>query len=187
MDDQHESEDLGEAQIIPLPFKNKRYIQRDVKRRELKHLSSRKLEKKPRKRKIEPDDILRRSIMGLAKMGKSFDEIADFVGVSKAFIHKHYRTEVMSGKEIANALVVENLYAQAMKDAPSSIQAGIYITKARMGWKDKSEEQEKAPQVVFDFTGLDYDERIRLMEKIKVKQGLTHDPDVLDGEMIQDE
>ena len=117
-----------------------------------------------------PDEMIRRSIMGLAKMGKSYEEIADFVGVSRAFLFKHYKGDIQHAKEIANALVVENLYAQAMKDSPSAIQAGIYLTKARMGWKDKAEEKDESPKVVFDFTGLDYDERLNLMQKIKMKQ-----------------
>lgn len=188
MDDQLKSDETDEAQANMLPFPTRPFAQRKFNRKELKPVTAKKLEKKSRKRKVEPDDMIRRSIMGLAKMGKSYDEIADFVGVSKAFIHKHYRDDIRAAKEIANALVVENLYAQAMKDSPSSIQAGIYITKARMGWNDKQEEKSQQPAVVFDFTGLDYDERIRLMEKIKLKQGgKQDDSDVIDGEIVENE
>lgn len=141
-----------------------------MEQRKLKPKKELVIEKKPRKHKIEKDDVLRRSIMGLAKMGKSLDDIADFVGVSKTWLFKNYGEDIRAGKQIANALVVENLYQQAMKDAPSSIQAGIYITKARMGWKDKDDEGSKQPAVVFDFSGLDYDERINLMNRIKARK-----------------
>jgi hypothetical protein len=143
---------------------------------------------KPRKHTIDDNDIVRRSIMGLAKMGKTMDDIANFVGVSKTWLRSHYMEEIKFGREVANALVVENLYQQAMKDAPSSIQAGIYITKARMGWTDKKEEQNVAPAVVFDFSDMDPDERIDLMRKIKIRQEKpTAAPDYIDGEIVEDE
>lgn len=148
------------------------------------------LEKKTRKHRIEDSDLVSRSIMGLAKMGKTMDEIADFVGVSKSWLEKNYKHQIRCGREMANALVVENLYQQAMKDSPSSIQAGIYLTKARMGWKDKPDDEgNKAPAVVFDFSGLDYDERVRLMERIKIRKGNHLDEEVptIDGEVVEDE
>jgi len=148
------------------------------------------LEKKTRKHRIEDSDLVSRSIMGLAKMGKTMDEIADFVGVSKSWLEKNYKHQIRCGREMANALVVENLYQQAMKDSPSSIQAGIYLTKARMGWKDKPDEEgNKAPAVVFDFSGLDYDERVRLMERIKLRKGnhLDDEAPTIDGEVVEDE
>lgn len=125
-----------------------------------------------RKHKIPDSDQIRRAVTGLAKLGHTVENIANIIGVSKSWVEKHYREEIKLGKDLANALVVENLYQQAMKDSPSSIQAGIYITKARMGWKDKPEEENKqaGPSVVFDFSGLDYDERIRLMETIKMRK-----------------
>lgn len=148
------------------------------------------IEPKTRKHRIDDNDLVRRSIMGLAKMGKTMDQIADFVGVSKSWLEKNYKHEIRCGREMANALVVENLYQQAMKDSPSSIQAGIYITKARMGWKDKPDDEgNKAPAVVFDFSGLDYDERVRLMERIKMRKGnhLDEEVPVIEGEVLEDE
>ena len=143
---------------------------------------------KPRKHAIDDNDIVRRSIMGLAKMGKTMDDIANFVGVSKTWLRTHYMEEIKFGREVANALVVENLYQQAMKDAPSSIQAGIYITKARMGWTDKKDEQNAAPAVVFDFSDMDPDERLDLMRKIKIRQEKPIEkPDYIDGEIVEDE
>jgi hypothetical protein len=124
-----------------------------------------------RKHKIDDSDQVRRAITGFAKMGHTIESIANILGISKSWLEKKYKFELRMGRDMANALVVENLYQQAMKDSPSSIQAGIYITKARMGWKDKPEEEKSSqPSVVFDFSGLDYDERIRLMETIKLRK-----------------
>jgi hypothetical protein len=144
------------------------------------------IEKKTRKHRIDDNDLVRRSILGLAKLGKTTDEIADFVGVSRSYLNKNYMREIRSGRELANALVVENLYQQAMKDAPSSIQAGIYLTKARMGWDDKKpDEGSKQPAVVFDFSDMSYEERLNLMEKIKMRKEFRGTPPtIIDEEVI---
>lgn len=126
------------------------------------------IEKKTRKRSIEPDDLVRRSIMGLAKQGMTQDQIADAVGVSRSFLAKHFAQEIKVGKLIGDALVTENLYRQAMKDTPAAVPAAIYITKARMGWTDKpTEENAQRNQIVFNFSGLDYEERLALREKLQ--------------------
>jgi len=130
-----------------------------------------KVEKNPRQRKeIVLDDRLRRSLMGLAKMGLTNDEIADTIGISKRWLQEHFKHEIQYGRQIANALVVENLYQQAMKDQPSSIQAGIFLTKARMNWRDKDpEEQQRAPAIVFDFSNLPETERLKMLQKLAPK------------------
>lgn len=128
------------------------------------------IEKKTRKHRIDINDLVKRTITGLAKMGKTMDEIADIVGVSKTHLRRHFIHEIRYGRSMADALVVENLYQQAMKDAPSSIQAGIYLTKARMGWKDKEEDGNRGPSVVFNFSGLSYEERNKLIGQIEAKK-----------------
>jgi hypothetical protein len=129
------------------------------------------VEKNPRKRKeIVLDDRLRRSVMGLVKMGMTNDEIADTIGISKRWLQENFKHELQYGRQIANALVVENLYQQAMKDQPSSIQAGMYITKARLGWRDKDVEQvSRGPNIVFDFSNLPESERLHMLEKLADK------------------
>lgn len=129
------------------------------------------VEKNPRKRKeIVLDDRLRRSVMGLVKMGMTNDEIADTIGISKRWLQENFKHELQYGRQIANALVVENLYQQAMKDQPSSIQAGMYITKARLGWRDKDADQvQRGPSIVFDFSNLPESERFTMLEKLASK------------------
>ena len=92
-----------------------------------------KPKKRGRKRKVTDDAMMRKTIMGLAKRGTTLDDIADIVGVSRAWLTREYGNEIKNGRQIANALVVENLYQQAMKDTPSSINAGIYLTRSQMG------------------------------------------------------
>lgn len=140
--------------------------------------------KRGRKKKIPDDDMVRRTVMGLAKRGHKIDEIADIVGVSRAWLTREYGHEIKNGREIADALVVENLYQQALKDTPSSINAGIYLTRARMGWKDKPDAAEFVrPSVVFNFGDLSYEERIHLMNRVKTKIGGTQ---IIEGEVYED-
>ena len=140
--------------------------------------------KRGRKRKIPDDAMVRKTIMGLAKRGTSLDEIADIVGVSRVWLNREYGHEIKNGRQIANALVVENLYQQAMKDSPSSINAGIYLTRAQMGWKDKQDAQEAArPQVIFDFGQLSYEERAFLINKVRDKIG---GPKIIEGEVFDE-
>ena len=140
--------------------------------------------KRGRKRKIPDDAMVRKTIMGLAKGGTTLDEIADIVGVSRAWLHREYGNEIKNGRQIANALVVENLYQQAMKDTPSSINAGIYLTRSQMGWKDKPDQTDIGrPQVIFDFGQLSYEERAYLISKVRDKIG---GPKIIEGEVFDE-
>jgi len=140
--------------------------------------------KKGRKRKVTDDAMMRKTIMGLAKRGTKLDDIADIVGVSRAWLTREYGNEIKNGRQIANALVVENLYQQAMKDTPSSINAGIYLTRAQMGWKDKPDQTDIArPQVIFDFGQLSYEERAYLIDKVRDKIG---GPRIIEGEVFDE-
>ena len=140
--------------------------------------------KKGRKRKVTDDAMMRKTIMGLAKRGTTLDDIADIVGVSRAWLTREYGNEIKNGRQIANALVVENLYQQAMKDTPSSINAGIYLTRSQMGWKDKPDQTDMGrPQVVFDFGQLSYEERAYLIDKVRDKIG---GPKIIEGEVFDE-
>lgn len=140
--------------------------------------------KLPKKRRIQDSTVLSNAIRGMAKLGYSIDFIANTVGVSKRWLRDHYLLEIKAGKEVADALVVENLYQQAMKDAPSAIPAGIYLTKARMGWTDKPSEENQRPQIVFDFSQMTYEERSLLMDRLKQKT--KKEPDMIEGEVIDE-
>lgn len=178
------SEQNENQPLVPLPAPAKRKLGHKTRKgqvvgRPRKPISKEEIMPAPkpavprstRKHKIDDGDTVRRAVTGLAKMGHTIENIANILGISKSWLEKNYKTELRCGRDMANALVVENLYQQAMKDSPTSIQAGIYLTKARMGWKDKPDEDKSgAPSIVFDFSGLDYDERIRLMEQIKLRK-----------------
>lgn len=138
-----------------------------------------------------PKDIdevmVRRAVTGMVKQGMSLDSIAKELRCSKTWLKKTFAAEVRYGKMVANALVTENLYQQAMKDSPSAIPANIFIHKAIMGYSDKKPDASvnTGPQVVFDFSGLSYEERAKLMHSIRVENGLIPpEEDDIDGEYV---
>jgi hypothetical protein len=138
-----------------------------------------------RKHKIQETELVRKTIMGLAKQGKTIDEIADIVGVSTTYLKTKYGHEIKCGREIANALVTENIYQQALKDSPSAMPAAMFIAKARMGWKEKEDPRESQPAIVFDFGSMTYEERLAL--KSMLQSRTQPEPITIEGEVLDDE
>ena len=122
-----------------------------------------------RKHKIDDTELVRKAIMGLAKQGKTISEIADIIGVSTTHLKTTYKHELQCGKELADALVVENIYQQAMKDSPAAMPAAMFIAKSRMGWREKEDAKDNRPNIVFDFGNLSFEERAALRENILQK------------------
>jgi hypothetical protein len=57
--------------------------------------------------------------------------------ISRPTLEKHFRRELDTGATEANMRVVQSLYTNATRNM--SVQAQIWWTKTRMGWKDTSE------------------------------------------------
>lgn len=147
-------------------------------------------EKRGPKPKIEDPEVRKRVVVGLARNGTPLKEIAKTLGCSLKWLKETHGDDIHYAREIADALVSENLYRQAMKDNPASINAAIYISKARMGWADKKDDVSRTPpQVVFNFGDMSYDERMHLMQKIKVQLGQPVDQEYLEAEydVVEDE
>jgi lambda repressor-like predicted transcriptional regulator len=137
-----------------------------------------------KKHRIDDTEVNRKIIMGLAKTGHSLDRISDIAGVSKTYLKTHYANEIKNGREIANALVAENIYQQAMKDTPAAMPAAFFVAKTRMGWKE--EKQDQRPNIVFDFSNLTYEERMALKERVKERLNPPQEPqdEIIDAEAI---
>jgi hypothetical protein len=140
-------------------------------------------EKRGPKPKIEDAETRKRVVVSLARNGTPLKEIAKTIGCSLKWLKETHGDDIHYARQIADALVSENLYRQAMKDNPASINAAIYITKARMGWADKKDDvSRQPPQVIFNFGDMTYEERMHLMQKIKVQLGQPVDPEFLETE-----
>lgn len=142
--------------------------------------------KRGRKKSIDREDVLAKAIKGMAKQGYTLDYIADELGVSRAWLTKNYENEIKTGRTIGHALVVENMYSQALKDTPSSIQAGQFILRTQVGWKEKPSEEQLNPRptIIFNFSDMSYEERINLLNRTKEKTGKAL---IVEGEYIEHE
>ena len=106
------------------------------------------------------------------------------MGVSTVYLKKNYNHELKCGKEIANALVTENMYQQAMKDSPAAMPVAMFIAKTQMKWREKDEEN-SAPRVVFDFGSLTYEERQAIRQNLLSNK--KSEPITIDGDYTSDE
>ena len=88
-------------------------------------------------RMFRPTDEQRKQVLMMTGFGINQDDIALMIQISKPTLHKHFRRELDTGLTEANLRVVQSLYTNATKNM--SVQAQIWWTKARMGWKDSSE------------------------------------------------
>lgn len=93
----------------------------------------------------EPTDEQRAVVAALAQTGLSQPEIARFVidaltdqPISDKTLRKHFRAELNSGKEIANARVKVSLFEMATKG--KQVAAAIFWAKTQMGWKEPAQD-----------------------------------------------
>ena len=84
----------------------------------------------------EPTDKDRTTIEVMVAGGIPQENIARVIGIDKKTMYKYYREELDTSADKANAAIAKTLFQQA-KDGNTS--AAIWWTKARMGWKDKTE------------------------------------------------
>ena len=100
-----------------------------------------------------PDEKSRRTVEAMVGYGIQQTEISAVIGIAPKTLRKHYRNELDTGAVKANARVAESLFQQAT-GAPAVFDnqgrmvraeqlrvpsAGIWWTKARMGWKEASQ------------------------------------------------
>lgn len=69
---------------------------------------------------------------------RDHETIAGVLGIDDKTLRKHYREEIRTAKETANANVAASIYSKATaKDCTSaSVQAAIFWARTRMGWKE---------------------------------------------------
>lgn len=161
---------------------------RPIKASLLAKLQAPVIEEKPkrgRKKKFLDEDLVKKAIRGMCKQGLTQEQIANELGMSRAWLSKNFGDEIRAGRSVANALVVENMYEQALKDAPSAINAGQFILRSQLGWSDKPDQTQvnPRPNIIFNFGDLSYEERIALLEQAKARIG---GPMIVDGDIIDE-
>ena len=84
----------------------------------------------------EPTIELRAQVSALSAFGMRHEAIAAHVGCDDKTLRKHYRDELSSGKDQANAKVAKALYEQAIG---GNTVAMIFWLKTQAGWREKSD------------------------------------------------
>lgn len=88
---------------------------------------------------FEPTYEQRKTVEAMVGYGIPQDSIcqiitkSDGTPISKPTLEKHFRAEIDQGAVKANAKIAESLFKQAVG---GNVTAGIWWTKARMGWKE---------------------------------------------------
>lgn len=98
-------------------------------------------------RSHEPTPESRNRVKLMAIAGITQDDMSKVIGISKPTLEAHYRDELDLALIEANMKVAANMYAMATgpRDQKNTVVAGIWWTKARMGWKDTSRIENTGP------------------------------------------
>ena len=101
------------------------------------------------KPEFEPTAEHRRQVETLAGLGIPHDDIALLIinqntggHIAKATLQKYFQTELDAGHVKANSAIAQSLYKQATE---GNVTAGIWWTKARMGWKETTVNEHGGP------------------------------------------
>ena len=94
---------------------------------------------------FRPTDEQRKQVTTLAGLGLRHEEIALLVEnpttsapVALHTLRRHFARELETGALKANAKVAESLFKKATGDGTQAVTAGIWWTKCRMGWKERT-------------------------------------------------
>jgi hypothetical protein len=101
------------------------------------------------KPKFNPTEAHRRQVETLAGLGIIKEDIALLIinpntneHIAKATLEKYFQVELKAGHVKANSAIAQSLYKQATE---GNVTAGIWWTKARMGWKETSVNEHSGP------------------------------------------
>lgn len=72
----------------------------------------------------------------LSAFGMRHEAIAGHIGIDDKTLRSHYRDELSTGKDKANAKVAKALYEQA---TAGNTTAMIFWLKTQAGWREKSD------------------------------------------------
>lgn len=91
---------------------------------------------------FDPTAHDREQVLLMVGYGMTHREIATLIknpktgrAISVNTLEKHFPEELAEGLAFVKARVIGNLVRRATKDHPSAVQAAIWFTKARCGWK----------------------------------------------------
>lgn len=85
-----------------------------------------------------PTDVTKAQVESASGLGLPHEQIAALIGISDVTLRKHYKVELAVGKAKASAKIAQTLFNKAVK---GDTTAGIWWTKAQMGWSEKTQHE----------------------------------------------
>ena len=85
-----------------------------------------------------PTDKDRSFVRAMIIAGCTQERVAEVMEIAPKTLRKHFRKELDFSNDITNAGFVSNLIRQALKDDFRAIPACMFLTKTRLGWRDRS-------------------------------------------------
>lgn len=107
----------------------------------------------------QPTKAMRDQVEQYSGFGTPQESIAKFVGVEGKALRKHYRKELDSGGDKANALVAASLFdmATGRNGAERQVSAAIFWMKTRAGWKESPQQAVVNGEIRVTFMASDAD------------------------------
>lgn len=87
---------------------------------------------------FSPTPLMRRQARAMATLGLTQEQSAGLFEVSETTFKKYLGDEFAAGVVDYDGAVVNNLRRHALGDGAGAVTAGIYWTKVRLGWSEKS-------------------------------------------------
>ena len=85
-----------------------------------------------------PTEATRAQVESASGLGLPHEQIASLIGISDVTLRKYYKIELAVGKAKASAQIAKTLFNKAIK---GDTTAGIWWTKAQMGWSEKTQHE----------------------------------------------
>lgn len=85
-----------------------------------------------------PTEVTKAQAETASGLGLPHEQIAALIGISDVTLRKHYKVELAVGKAKASAKIAQTLFNKAVK---GDTTAGIWWTKAQMGWSEKTQHE----------------------------------------------
>jgi hypothetical protein len=94
-----------------------------------------------------PTDDQRELVRVMTASGFPQPEIATKIGIDPKTLRKHFRAEIKTGKQTANAMVAQSLFNKAIGTGHQSVAAAIFWLKTQARWREAHlNEGEPLPQ-----------------------------------------
>lgn len=99
-----------------------------------------------------PTDKQRAEVAALKSFGVPLENIAEFIGIDRKTLSKHYAEELATAQMKANASVAKFLYSAASGAAmvngatyADCLRSAMFWAKTRMGWKETTQFEHTSP------------------------------------------